>query len=415
MLTPSQDLECAPSSKRSNSGLKVQYRRVPSAAAQSFERLARPLEGQSRWDIVLEKSASTAPQTPQDASHDLAKPLPRSFRLLKSSRKASGKGSSTNLPLLGDSRISRKATHPKSLAVAASTSKRRPKLDPRDSALHAFRSFETLQRRTSDTAEAAEDRIATDSRDDDANKAHRAFKRPTASPAEAAWRKESWAASRQRPARPGAPQSEDEDALLRLAEELDAFAVRECSPLNRPSAADAVGATRTAAAATSTPQKALKHAPKPSPPRYHERHLVPAPSVALSQDQGARSSQIKTDMDLDPGPQDPNDDWVYDLFVCEPVGDRDGGDRRGSPAVPTDQSGQRLGVLVLSEEEEQLWAEEGELTDSEGFLTDDEDENGTLPRHETAWSPLRRLLTPISSGRLLHQRLPGGRGRFQRS
>ena len=388
---------------------------MPSADAQSFERLARPLEGQSRWDIVLEKSASTAPQPPQDASHDLAKPLPRSFRLLKSSRKANGKGSSTNLPLLGDLRISRKATHPKSLAVGASASKHRPKLDPRGSSLHAFRSFETLQRRISDTAEAAEDRIATDNRDDDASEAHRVLKRPTASSAEAAWRKESWAASRRKLARPSASQPEDEDALLKLAEELDAFAVRECSPSNRPSAADAAGAARATAVATSTPQKALKYAPKPSPPRYHERHLVPAPSTTLSQEQGVRSSQIETDMDLDPGPQDPNDDWVYDQFVCEPVGDRDGGDSRGSPAVPTDQSGQRLGVLVLSEEEEQLWAEEGELTDSEGFLTDDEDENGTLPRHETVWSPFRRLLTPISSGRLLHQRLPGGRGRFQRS
>ena len=82
-------------------------------------------------------------------------------------------------------------------------------------------------------------------------------------------------------------------------------------------------------------------------------------------------------MEAEPEAQDVSAEWVYDLFVCEPIRAKGSGKPRETPSSENDQSGQHFGVLILSEEEEELWAEEGELTDSENdFMTDDEDENG---------------------------------------
>ena len=204
------------------------------------------------------------------------------------------------------------------------------------------------------TASGVPDEMETDLDD---TTPHR--KKPNAGSAERKWREENWGRTPEErrlrmEQRSGHGNSlESEDKSLQLAMELQDFALQETIKQQ----------TQAASA-----RKPLKFAPRPPPPRYHERH----PPMEESTDA------------MMVGESSSDEEWVYDTYVRQPQS----ADRPAfSHPVDYEQhvAGGRgnhplenVGYLVIRDVDEEEWEafEENDQEDEEDGHSDDEDENG---------------------------------------
>ena len=194
------------------------------------------------------------------------------------------------------------------------------------------------------------------------------------------------------PPRHGVPSSasnhQNDTALLALARELGAFAVREAAtPIEAtPPRIKPLSTLHLSAPIQNEP----KYRPKAVPLRYHERHdrrqgdgsassaaLQPKGEDETNQEPLAPDAEVEM-AEPETGDTLSDDDAVYDLFVREP---HNGSALAVNGAVywPTDPKApveDSMGVLVLTEADEELWREDEEAEAETKSLSDYEDENG---------------------------------------
>lgn len=128
----------------------------------------------------------------------------------------------------------------------------------------------------------------------------------------------------------------------------------------------------------------LKYKPKSPPLRYKDRH---PDTVTIEVD------TEMMDVDSDDG------DFVYDTYVREP-----------DTAVSIDEMNGNIGILVITEEDQEVWESYIDEDDSDkDWNSEEEDENGTIP--DLCFGMVE---ADSCSGGLLRRRLPRGRSRFGR-
>ena len=201
---------------------------------------------------------------------------------------------------------------------------------------------------------------------------HKPRKRPNISAAEKKWRAETWGEKtptktpRVEPARGGRtihdPSNNWDYNSIELAEQLQLVTLQESANMN--------GSIAAAGNALSSPNPKIK--PKAPPLRYRDRQ--PRPDVGVDEE-----------METDNGMED-DTDYVYDTFVRQV-----GPSNVGSPAPSTDTLQAlvygKIGILVITEEDEAVWETYGEDDESDkDWNSEEEDENGAV----SSLKPCRR-------------------------
>ena len=197
-------------------------------------------------------------------------------------------------------------------------------------------------------------------------------RRPNATAEEKRWRDENWSrrrsreasATQERPANDIPIDYPDDNASLRLARELQQFAMEETSG----SSLDAQPAM---------PFRS-RYQPKLPPQRHRDRTTISSNHKDLLEDSEAASQD--TLMRDASAPQNDDEVWEYHTYVIQPYSADTS--TEADPTVGEDN----FGFLVITESDEEAWEQYGEDEDSaDDWNSEEEDENGTssAPHSET--------------------------------
>ena len=216
-------------------------------------------------------------------------------------------------------------------------------------------------------------------------------KRPVATPIEMKWRNETWNRTSQSETTKTAKQSEtsgiDLGALQGNVESLQLAAqLQELAKEQAPSA------DITQPGFEIQRQKAgLKVQPKRPPPRRHERideamdteitNAVQTQPYPFTQVTHLGLNSPTDDLVANPaGDQDTDEDWVTDTYFRHPNSEVEPADGATTSLGSKDQTA--IGLLVITDEDEEIWESYAQQEDSDSDVdTDEDDENGMPSFH----------------------------------
>ena len=205
--------------------------------------------------------------------------------------------------------------------------------------------------------------------------AYRPRKRPNKSKAEATWREANWKQPMSSPASVQASRESERDTL-QLAEELQQYSIQEIRRTMEKSQNIDMKASQAAISVVGT-TKGLKFQPKPPP----IRRLFPNYDLDGLHTESASKTASTQGQEADGDDDGDDDDYVYDTYV-----------RHIQPTAQTVNDGtlqidslmeidvDSYGVLVITEEDSELWQAYGEddVSDKD-WNSEEEDENGVFP------------------------------------
>ena len=213
-------------------------------------------------------------------------------------------------------------------------------------------------------------------------------KRPVATPIEMKWRNETWNRASQFETTKAAKQSEtspgDLGALQGYVQSLQLAAqLQELAKEQAPSEDITQPGSK-----IPWHKAGLKVQPKRPPPRRHERieEVMDTEITSAVQTQPFPIVQVNHigldsptgDLVADPaGDQDNDEDWVTDTYFRHPNSEIESADGGTTSLGSKDQTA--IGLLVITDEDEEIWESYAQHEDSDSDVdTDEDDENGML-------------------------------------